>query len=691
MADDKLQKMVEIAETNISQLFQDDTSMQKFLEFMQKNEHLTYYAASMIDGTDYADTYDGWKERGYQVNAGEHGTPIFVKRSTVKRKFIDENGNIRNLSSASYIERQKIKNGELKVSSNLASYYTVEHLFSKEQTNAKNVDFEVEKRPSILTYEDIKTVVEESTDDILDVDFAMPSPIIKCATGYATYMLCISDNVIDADLYKKAKNEFAEYKDKLSLSEQKLVLNSALKIVRSDHTRELLNVLKNEIRESKKITSSNDVSAQNEPVSEPGDTFVLSNLKEKKEKIKSKNKIEDFGEKIGGARKDLWKQRGLMVDDLKEMNLGEKNKFATKNYIFPKPDYQKMVDEGLPVRTAYFIKTIRDAMPTKPVFSILEDVTDELTEKKIEGYVAFISELKDALLKVKTDDDILNFYDNQIKDVYVKNESTYNVTPTEKSHGCMTNKLLKACQVSRFGLLEFDNKIKKNKFCYTEKQLKYDGFEICKFDDSCAIDEDRGRTVIKRNIGSGTYFYYPEGELADKDSWIKDTYFVLYKNRLIANSLTEGQAQNTVDNMEVQKMNRVELIGRITRDPEIRYSNGAESIAICRFTLAVNRRKKSDDSQEADFINCVAFKGTAEFIEKYLRKGSKIAVCGRIQTGNYTNKDNQKVYTTEVIVQEIEFAESKKEDSDNNGRPEPTDGSGFMNIPDGIEEELPFN
>ena len=143
--------------------------------------------------------------------------------------------------------------------------------------------------------------------------------------------------------------------------------------------------------------------------------------------------------------------------------------------------------------------------------------------------------------------------------------------------------------------------------------------------------------------------------------------------------------------MEVQKMNRVELIGRITRDPEIRYSNGAESIAICRFTLAVNRRKKSDDSQEADFINCIAFKGTAEFIEKYLRKGSKIAVCGRIQTGNYTNKDNQKVYTTEVIVQEIEFAESKKEDSDNNGRPEPTDGSGFMNIPDGIEEELPFN
>ena len=751
MADDKLQKMVEIAETNISQLFQDDTSMQKFLEFMQKNEHLTYYAASMIDGTDYADTYDGWKERGYQVNAGEHGTPIFVKRSTVKRKFIDENGTIRNLSSASYIERQKIKDGELKVSSNLSSYYTVEHLFSKEQTNAKNVDFEVEKRPSILTYEDIKTVVEESTDDILDVDFAMPSPIIKCATGYATYMLCISDNVIDSDLYKKAKNEFAEYKDKLSLSEQKLVLNSVLKIVRSDHTRELLNVFKNEIRESKKIvaddvtdlvclsrefdkgtkevtyifncnvrgaanvltfkivketygasfslhTENDDIWDNLSPkekeklesrVSDEADFFTwkqkidiattadelkdlnnafleseniprsvslriadeigkkyeiidkvffditidghkcrqvdkwksgtctytlgvdiedksffyasvletldnlnntynyefdykpirenveikhlneitmrdidnreavygadgalaFPNLNEEKPESSKKNKIEDFGKKIGGARKDLWKQRGLMVEDLEEMNIGEKNKYAIKNNIFPKPDYQKMVDDGLPVRTAYFIKTVRDAMPAKPVFNMLEEITDELTEKKIEGYVKFISEFKDILLNVKTNEDILNFYDNHIKDIYVERKSTYSVNPTEKSHGCMTNKLLKACQVSQYDLLDFDNKIKKKKFCYTKEQLKYDGFEICKFDDSCKVNEDRGRMVIERKVSNGKYFYYPEGELADINRWIKDTYFVLYKNSLVANALTKEQAQNTVDKM----------------------------------------------------------------------------------------------------------------------------------------------
>lgn len=751
MADDKLQKMVEIAETNISHLFQDDTSMQKFLKFMQKNEHLTYYAASMIDGTDYADTYDGWKERGYQVNAGEHGTPIFVKRSTVKRKFIDENGTIRNLSSASYIERQKIKDGELKVSSNLSSYYTVEHLFSKEQTNAKNVDFEVEKRPSILTYEDIKTVVEESTDDILDVDFAMPSPIIKCATGYATYMLCISDNVIDSDLYKKAKNEFAEYKDKLSLSEQKLVLNSVLKIVRSDHTRELLNVFKNEIRESKKIvaddvtdlvclsrefdkgtkevtyifncnvrgaanvltfkivketygvsfslhTENDDIWDNLSPkekeklesrVSDEADFFTwkqkidiattadelkdlnnafleseniprsvslriadeigkkyeiidkeffditidghkcrqvdkwksgtctytlgvdiedksffyasvletldnlnntynyefdykpirenveiqhlneitmrdidnreavygadgalaFPNLNEEKPESSKKNKIEDFGKKIGGARKDLWKQRGLMVEDLEEMNLGEKNKYAIKNNIFPKPDYQKMVDDGLPVRTAYFIKTVRDAMPAKPVFNMLEEITDELTEKKIEGYVKFISEFKDILLNVKTNEDILNFYDNHIKDIYVERKSTYSVNPTEKSHGCMTNKLLKACQVSQYDLLDFDNKIKKKKFCYTKEQLKYDGFEICKFDDSCKVNEDRGRMVIERKVSNGKYFYYPEGELADINRWIKDTYFVLYKNSLVANALTKEQAQNTVDKM----------------------------------------------------------------------------------------------------------------------------------------------
>lgn len=134
-------------------------------------------------------------------------------------------------------------------------------------------------------------------------------------------------------------------------------------------------------------------------------------------------------------------------------------------------------------------------------------------------------------------------------------------------------------------------------------------------------------------------------------------------------------------------------MGRPTRDPEVRYSQGENSMGIARFTLAVDRRFKRDgDQQSADFISCVALKNTAEFIEKYIQQGTKMVIVGRIQTGSYTNKDGQKVYTTEVVIEEIDFAQSKNDNSGSNS-PEPssTPGDGFMNIPDGIDETLPFN
>lgn len=142
-------------------------------------------------------------------------------------------------------------------------------------------------------------------------------------------------------------------------------------------------------------------------------------------------------------------------------------------------------------------------------------------------------------------------------------------------------------------------------------------------------------------------------------------------------------------------MNKVILMGRLTRDPEIRYSQGDNAMAIARYTLAVNRRFKRDGEQAADFINCVSFGKIAEFAEKYLHQGTKIVVAGRIQTGSYTNKDNQKVYTTDVVIEECEFAESKSSSiGETQGRPTPeqANADGFINIPDGVEDEgLPFN
>ena len=150
-------------------------------------------------------------------------------------------------------------------------------------------------------------------------------------------------------------------------------------------------------------------------------------------------------------------------------------------------------------------------------------------------------------------------------------------------------------------------------------------------------------------------------------------------------------------------MNRVILMGRLTRDPNISYSQSGDNMAIARFTLAVDRRGRRQDGadqQNADFIGCVCFGRQAEFAEKYLRQGTKVAVTGRIQTGSYTNKDGQKVYTTDVVLDDIEFAESKNTQGGGDSnysyqapqRPNPSAaGDGFMNIPDGIDEELPFN
>lgn len=135
-------------------------------------------------------------------------------------------------------------------------------------------------------------------------------------------------------------------------------------------------------------------------------------------------------------------------------------------------------------------------------------------------------------------------------------------------------------------------------------------------------------------------------------------------------------------------MNKVILYGRLTRDPEIRYTAGQENKAVARFNLAVDREYKKDGEAQADFISCVAFGKTAEFIEKHIRKGSKILLEGRWQTGSY-EKDGHKYYTNDCIVEQVEFGESKKAEA---GAPEPQpDADGFMSIPDGIDEELPFN
>lgn len=135
-------------------------------------------------------------------------------------------------------------------------------------------------------------------------------------------------------------------------------------------------------------------------------------------------------------------------------------------------------------------------------------------------------------------------------------------------------------------------------------------------------------------------------------------------------------------------MNKVILMGRLTKEPVVRYSQGENTLAVAKYTLAVDRRFKKENEQSADFIQCVAFGKAGEFAEKYFKKGTKISVAGRIQTGSYTNNEGQKVYTTEVIVEEQEFAESKA--SSEQAPPINNATDDFVSIPDGVSDEIPF-
>lgn len=139
-------------------------------------------------------------------------------------------------------------------------------------------------------------------------------------------------------------------------------------------------------------------------------------------------------------------------------------------------------------------------------------------------------------------------------------------------------------------------------------------------------------------------------------------------------------------------MNKVIFIGNLTKDPELKYSQGENSIAIARFTMAVNRRFHREGEDTADFFNCTAFGKQAEFVEKYFHKGSRMLLSGRIQNNNYTNNNGEKVYSVQIVAEEIEFGERKNSDGNSPVTQTPaTEDDGFMNIPDGIEDGLPFN
>ena len=250
-------------------------------------------------------------------------------------------------------------------------------------------------------------------------------------------------------------------------------------------------------------------------------------------------KIQDFGEKIGGAKKDLWKERGLSIDDLTYMNEAEKTKFVKKDNVWKKPDYQELVNNGLSTRIAYFIKTIRDATPTKPEINYMDNISD-----KQENYISFVSKLRDFVMNIKDDNEILSFYNDFLSNYIIKVPYSYSVRISPEVSGCINNKLLKASQIRSMN--EIDNGIKKAQFLYTDDEKILSGFNIYIYDnENIKFSKDyTGSSMIEIPIGFGKRFIYPKDELADPKNWQENTIFITRGNSIIKNNL------NSIDDAE---------------------------------------------------------------------------------------------------------------------------------------------
>lgn len=245
--------------------------------------------------------------------------------------------------------------------------------------------------------------------------------------------------------------------------------------------------------------------------------------------------IQDFGEKIGGAKKDLWKERGLSVDDLSYMNDAERIQLIKKDNIWKKPNYQEMVESGLPVRVAYFIKTIRDATPTKPII-LLRNSDIELKQKE---YIDFVSKLRDYVMNLKQEDDILTFYEKFLSNYIIRDKSSYYVRVSPEVSSAVDNKLLQASQISNF--YNMDKEIRKKQFCYTDDEKVLSNFDIFVYDnDNVKLTIDyNNRTVIEVKEGLGKRFIYPKEDFADILTWKENTIFIidLTTRNIIKNNL----------------------------------------------------------------------------------------------------------------------------------------------------------
>ncbi|MBO5524716.1 MAG: hypothetical protein J5986_13785 [Roseburia sp.] len=517
---DKEEKTVRLfaqAEEVIRQTFDDEKGMRDYLDFRFRVPGYSVHNTAMMKAqrpeAQLAGSFQYWKEHGLYIRRGEQGMAILAP---VK----GENGNtaftLRYIFDLNQTNADEEKKNEMlsQGKSESAKENDYDSLFSAiYETAAENklkISFLGEnssEKTGEVYYKDntvfltqtgemskqVEQVIRLLSMALLERKEKWTSMQVRLQADIAQYLLCKSYGLDTSQIH------FQELLQRdvrtMKITEKKKLLGDAFAV--ADSLKEQVEHFNNLVRQGE-IISKAVINKEETQSKAPGTA--------------DKGKIEDFGKKIGGARKDLWKERGLDISDIAEMNEAEAAKYITKDNIWEKPDYLQMIREGTPVRVAYFIKEVRKSLPAKVTYSYM-DTTQELRRKCQEDYISLIKDVKKLLLNVKSDTDILHVFDEFVNSgVYVERTTPYMVARTEKGFA-VTNKMLKTMQIRRTDFQIMDNRIEKEQFGVPAEERLPKGFSVRYLSQKKSYVVLKGRRILAEGIESEQEAYEKAKEL----------------------------------------------------------------------------------------------------------------------------------------------------------------------------------
>ena len=620
----KILELINMADDHINSNFDSAKKLKLSMDLLIRLSNYSYYNVMLIQNqfpeVTAVGSFEFWKEHVFSVKRGEKGIPILVPVSRAVEYFIDEDGNRKNIWQATPDEKKLISLGEIRTHKCSKIAYRLGYVFDVTQTTSKIEDItktfpkrwdDLVAKDEGLFLEAIIAFIEKegfhveilendideikgkviSEDDLIYLSSKNTTlENIKAAIyQFASYRLNKDDSSLSeyerdfqaeiaaycicSYFYIDTADYTFDYIDEWSvghgLRDKKHIYREATKLVNefSYKLPAVYEEIRSNIRNQKSQgrVLSDTLKKENYEKTEKSVQQVMnlgvSVTKKGTRKVKKDTKIiKDFGEKIGGAKKDLWRERGLRKADIEGMNEAEKEKYIKKDNIWKKPDYLKLIEDGMPIHVAFFMKKVRDSIPTKPIYTKY-DTTEARKLENQNNYIDMIGDIKEQILKLETDTDICNFFREFTTEGKYLERSSYSVTPTEKGSS-ITSKMVKAMQENSYTIARYDREIKKKQFGVKAEEKVPKGYEIHYYDGKGYTRDEswkagtyfiaKGYHIIEVNIESYEAAFSRVKEIAGNNISGRKKKYIPEQLTDIVRSAPDENTENATGNMYIE-------------------------------------------------------------------------------------------------------------------------------------------